>query len=179
MPISDEKKGSKLGELTPQERRRSLRFPFTAAVEIIEAKSGARINGRTSDLSLGGCYVDVMTPFPIGSEAQARILRGSESFEANVKVVYSKIGMGMGLAFVSAQPSQYRLFQRWIQEISGNLSPVLETEGPDKIRLAAESSLPPEDHAGDNVLHELLIALMRKQVLSEDEGLALLKKLPR
>jgi hypothetical protein len=120
-----------------------------------------------------------MTPFPIGSEAQARILRGSESFEANVKVVYSKIGMGMGLAFVSAQPSQYRLFQRWIQEISGNLSPVLETEDPDKIRLAAESSLPPEDHAADNVLHELLIALMRKQVLTEDEGLALLKKLPR
>jgi hypothetical protein len=179
MVTSNEKKAGTPEELTPQERRRTLRFPFTASIEVIETKSGARITGRTSDLGLGGCYVDVMTPFPIGSEAQARIIRGTESFEANVKVVFSQVGMGMGLAFVSAQPSQYRLFQRWIQEISGKVAPLPESNEPEKRKYSVESSQPENGDKDSHVLHELLVALMRKKVLTEEEGMALLKKLPR
>ncbi len=179
MPTTNEKKAGTSEELSPQERRRNLRFPFTASIEIIESKSGARITGRTSDLGLGGCYVDVMTPFPNGAEAQAKIIRGAEAFEANVKVVYSQIGMGMGLAFVSAQPSQYRLFQRWMLEISGQARPPEETEEAENRAYSAESSQPAEGNTGNQVLYELLIALMRKKMLSEEEGMALLKKLPR
>jgi len=91
------------------ERRRNLRFAFTATVEAIETKTGTKVIGRTSDLSLGGCYVDTLSPFPVGTEAKIRIMRDTETFEAQVKVVYSSIGMGMGLAFVSAQPKQVRL----------------------------------------------------------------------
>jgi hypothetical protein len=179
MATSNEKKAGTPEELTPRERRRNLRFPFTASVEVIEATSGARISGRTSDLGLGGCYVDVMTPFPIGSEAQVKIFRGSESFEAKVKVVFSQVGMGMGLAFVSAQPSQYRLFQRWIQEISGKVAPLPEPFGPEKKRQSVDSSQPEDGNKDNHVLYELLVALMRKNVLTEEEGVALLKKLPR
>jgi PilZ domain len=103
----------------PEERRRNLRFPFSATVEAIENQSGTKIVGRTSDLGLGGCYVDTISPFPVGTEAKIRITRDNESFDAQAKVVFSMVGMGMGLAFVSAQPKQVRLFQRWVQEISG------------------------------------------------------------
>jgi hypothetical protein len=175
MPPTNEKKAGTTDELTPHERRRTLRFPFTASIEIVESKSGARITGRTSDLGLGGCYVDVMTPFPMGAEAQAKIIRGTESFEANVKVVYSQIGMGMGLAFVSAQPSQYRLFQRWMLELSGGASPLQEH---DEESSSQGDPLGP-GQSGNQVLYELLVSLMRKKVLSEEEGMALLKKLPK
>ena len=104
---------------SPAERRHHLRFPFSATVEAVETKSGTKITGRTSDLGLGGCYVDTLSPFPVGTETKIRILRENESFEAHAKVVYYLIGMGMGLAFVSAQAKQIRLFQRWLQEISG------------------------------------------------------------
>jgi len=179
MSTTNEKKAGTPEELTPQERRRNLRFPFTASVEVIEAKSGARITGRTSDLGLGGCYVDVMTPFPIGAEAQAKIIRGTETFEAKVKVVFSQVGMGMGLAFVSAQPSQYRLFQRWMLEISGEVPPLLETNEPGKRNYSVESSGLAEETKDNQVLYELLIVLMRKKILTEEEGMSLLKKLPR
>jgi PilZ domain len=155
------------------ERRRNLRFPFSASVEVTETKSGAKIAGRTSDLGLGGCYVDAISPFPVGSEAQVRIRRGDQYFEAQVKVVYSQIGMGMGLAFVSAQPKHYRLFQQWLLEISGKAPALADPTAKEREEVAPAS-------AGDetsNVLNELLIALVRKRVLSEEEGKALLKKL--
>jgi len=120
-----------------------------------------------------------MTPFPIGAEAQVKIIRETESFEAKVKVVFSQVGMGMGLAFVSAQPSQYRLFQRWMLEISGEVPPLLETNEPEKKTRTVESSQPEQETKDNQVLYELLIALMRKKVLTEEEGMALLKKLPR
>ena len=87
--------------------------------------------------------------------------------------------MGMGLAFVSAQPSQYRLFQRWMLEISGEVPPLLETNEPEKKNYSVESSGLAEETKDNRVLHELLIVLMRKKILTEEEGMALLKKLPR
>ena len=156
---------------SPAERRRNLRFPFTATVEVIESQSGAKMTGRTSDLGLGGCYIDTLSPFPTGSEAKIKILRGKETFEAQVKVMYSQIGMGMGVAFVSAQPNQVRVFQKWIQEISGNSAPAPEPE--------AREAQPAAQSQTDNkaVLSELILTLMKKKVLTEPEGKELLRKL--
>src|ERR1700722_13101988 len=117
---SDKRTESNNATAVPVERRRNLRFPFSATVEAVDNKSGTKVIGRTSDLSLGGCYIDSLSPFPVGTETKIRILRNNETFDAQAKVVYSMMGMGMGLAFVSAQPKQVRLFQKWLQEISGH-----------------------------------------------------------
>jgi len=143
-------------------------------VEAIETKSGTKIVGRTSDLGLGGCYVDTLSPFPVGTEAKIRILREKESFEAQVRVVYSLIGMGMGLAFVSAQPKQVRLFQKWLLEISGQSVPAEDTHSPE----VSETEPVEETPTFKNfVLSDLIIILMKKNVLTEPEGKVLLRKL--
>jgi PilZ domain len=158
----------------PEERRRNLRFPFSATVEAIENQSGTKIVGRTSDLGLGGCYVDTISPFPVGTEAKIRITRDNESFDAQAKVVFSMVGMGMGLAFVSAQPKQVRLFQRWVQEISGQ--PVAAPEA--SAQRAQESPQAEETQTLKNVvLSDLIMTLMQKKVLTEMEGKDLLRKL--
>ncbi len=158
----------------PMERRRNLRFPFSATVEAVETKSGTQITGRTSDLSLGGCYVDTLNPFAVGTEVTIRILRGNERFEAQGRVVYSLIGMGMGLAFVSAQPKQVRLFQRWLQEISGQSVPPQETP----MQGAPDTAPAQETQTLKNVvLSDLIMTLMQKKVLTEGEGKDLLRKL--
>jgi hypothetical protein len=81
--------------------------------------------------------------------------------------------MGMGVAFTSAEKDQFRIFQKWINQLSGNLS----TE---------PNLLKEEQHSGANadsleeqyyVLNELVIALMRKGVLTEVEGKTMLKRL--
>src|SRR5580692_5347881 len=83
-----------------EERRRNLRFPFTATVEATENIRGTKVTGRTSDLSLGGCYVDTLNPFSVGTDAKVRIQRENVTFEAQARVIFSANGMGMGLAFV-------------------------------------------------------------------------------
>jgi hypothetical protein len=99
------------------ERRRHLRIPFTASIEVIESKSGARVTGRTSDVSLGGCYIDTISSFSADSDVLVRIIRNEELFEVRAKVVYVQPGMGMGLVFVSPTPKHVELFQRWLLEI--------------------------------------------------------------
>jgi len=156
------------------ERRHNLRFPFTATVEAIEKKSGTKVTGRTSDLSLGGCYVDTLSPFPIGTDAMLRIQKGSETFEAQVKVIFSSVGMGMGLVFVSAQPKRFKIFQKWLLELSGQGVPGEYSQE------ASETA--PQDNSQtlkNAVLSDLIMTLMQKNVLSKDEGKDLLRKLFR
>jgi hypothetical protein len=154
-----------------QERRKTLRFLLSASVEATESTSGARIMGRTSDLSLGGCYVDSISPFPLGTIATIRIMKGNESFEAQAKVVYSQTGMGMGISFDSTEPKEVRLFQKWVQENGGKEAHLPDV--PESIKVA-DGGLKEEKYY---VLNELIIALMRKGVLTEPEGKAMLKQL--
>ncbi|HEY2646735.1 MAG TPA: PilZ domain-containing protein [Candidatus Acidoferrales bacterium] len=171
---------------SPSERRRNLRFAFTATVESIETKTGAKVIGRTSDLSLGGCYVDTLSPFPVGTEAQVRIVRENETFEAQVKVIYSSVGMGMGLAFVSAHPKQVRLFQKWLLEISGQpipgeVSPSQNASGQGGLpQVGSETAETEKSQTLKNaVLSDLIMTLMQKKVLTQGEGKDLLRKLFR
>src|ERR1700726_3231135 len=158
-------------ERPQNERRRTLRYPFTASVDAFEPKSNAKISGRTSDISLGGCYVDTISPFPVGTIIKIRLMKESVTFEADAKVVLSKVGMGMGVAFISAAPQQIRIFQKWLNEINGNSSPELDV--PEQIEKNATQAN--SNNKQDYVLMELLIALMRKGVLSDDEGKAMLQ----
>lgn len=159
----------------PAERRRNLRFPFSATVEAVDLKSGAKVTGRTSDLGLGGCYVDAMSTFPTGTEVKIRIVRDAETFEAQARVIYSQTGMGMGLAFVSAQPKQIRLFQRWVLEISGKAKAApKETAHPEEPEPAPAHR---SQTLGNVVLSDLIVTLMQKKILTEREGKELLRKL--
>jgi hypothetical protein len=176
MSSADPTESNNAAVSSPTERRRNLRYPFSATVEAVDNKSGTKITGRTSDLGMGGCYVDTLSPFPVGTEAKIRIIRDNETFEAQVKVVYSLIGMGMGLAFMSAQPKQVRLFQRWLQEISGQSVPAQETSEQN----APETAPAEKTQTLKNfVLSDLIMTLMQKKVLTETEGKDLLRKLFR
>jgi hypothetical protein len=170
--------GSSEGSRTERrqnERRRDLRFPFTASVDAIEPRSKAKISGRSSDISQRGCYVDTISPFPVGTIIKIFMTKETMTFEADAKVVLSQVGMGMGIAFISAMPQQFRILQKWLNELSGRSSPELEPPEETEPEAVAANSMKNSDF----VMRELLIALIRKGVLSEVEGKAMLQKLRR
>jgi hypothetical protein len=115
-------------ERDPHERRRHTRYPFTVTVEAVEGKSQTRIQGRTSDLSRWGCYVDTIRSFPAGSVVKMRLTKDARSFEAQAEVVYSLVGMGMGVRFTSGGPQHFLTLEKWVEELSGKLLP--EAESP-------------------------------------------------
>ena len=149
--------------------------PFSASVEAVDTKSGTKVVGRTSDLSLGGCYIDTLSPFPVGTDVKIRIVRNAQTFEAQSKVVYSLIGMGMGLAFRFRSAEASAAVSEGLLEISGQAP-----TAPDASAAGPEEPAPSERTQAltkSSVLSELIMTLMKKKVLTETEGKDLLRKL--
>jgi hypothetical protein len=98
------------------ERRRTPRYTFIASAELIEEVADVRIATRVSELSLHGCYLDMMNPFPVGTLVLVKISAGDNYFEARAKVVYAQTNMGAGVAFLEVQPDHQPVLERWLDE---------------------------------------------------------------
>jgi hypothetical protein len=102
-----------------QKPRRSPRVPFIAVAEIVHTESEGNFNCRVSELSLNGCYVDMLNALPIGSEVAIKIFAESECFEANAMVIYAHPNLGMGLAFEQVSLKSQTLLSQWLLKASG------------------------------------------------------------
>ena len=105
-------------------QRAVRRCPLVASAEVTELGSGAQLSARTSELGLGGCYVDALNPFPKGTLVGLRIVRDQGVFETKAKVAYCDPRFGMGLAFTEMTADQRTLLEDWLAEIVRQLRPV-------------------------------------------------------
>ena len=156
------------------ERRRAVRYPFTATADIMDLRSNTRVTGRSSDLGLGGCYIDILSPFSAGSPVRVRLEREKKVFEAMATVSYAQQSFGMGLAFTEVKPEHQIVLQAWIAELSGEtlpatIAPVTESH-PDSDSMSAVLHL-------QEVLNELINLMVRKKVINAAEATAMLRKI--
>lgn len=156
------------------ERRRQVRYPFTAAAEVYELRSKTRVTGRCADLGSGGCYVDTLSPFPVGTSVRVRVEQDNREFEAEAVVAYALVQMGMGLAFTEVKREHLGVLRSWIADLSGekapeNTAPAAEFAG-EAIEVNASMRL---------VMNELITLLVRRKIIAETEGAALLRQLFR
>src|SRR6267378_2575900 len=114
--VETEKPAEPSAALAGADRRIHPRYEFTAAVEVIAAESGARIETRVRDLSQQGCYVDTNKPLPLGTVTDVRITKRTQLFEARGRVVYSRVGKGMGLVFTAIEQEQRDTLATWLAE---------------------------------------------------------------
>lgn len=169
--------GNGHGALPGDDRRTHPRFHFCGAAEALDSQHRTRMNARTSDIGKGGCYVDTFSPFPLKTPVKIRITREKLCFTAEAKVVYSKIGMGMGLAFTAVEPGELGVLDKWIGELSGSAPLEMGELGAVKPVHHNGSGHAPSAKEPGYVLNELIIALMRKGTLTEDEGKTMLLRL--
>ena len=102
-----------------QDRRRSPRYPLIADAEVTEIPTDTKLSAKTSDLSAGGCFLDMLNPSPEGTEIVVSISRGDSTFAARGKVVFVFPNMGMGVMFTNVPASQQAILEKWLAEISG------------------------------------------------------------
>jgi PilZ domain len=100
-----------------RDRRYAIRFPFAADVELIDMESGARVEGVTSDLSLGGCFVCTSKPLPIGTRMRLTLSRKGQSVEALAVVRILKPRIGMGIEFIDVEATSHEILARWIEQV--------------------------------------------------------------
>lgn len=164
------------------ERRVQTRFPFTASADVYELRSQTRLNGRCSDLSVGGCYIDTLSPFPVGAVVRVRLVRDSRAFESAAVITYAHTSMGMGLSFTGMKREDQEVLRSWIADLSG--------EQPPELAVSLEAPAPPAPPPAGNqtettdtnaslqpIVYELITLLMRKKLITENEGALLLRRM--
>ena len=194
MPNSTDKASTVWPELASgnagvPERRIAVRFPCTAAAEVVDLKSKARVTGRSTDLGLGGCYVDTLAPFAVGATVQVRLERDKREMEATGVVTYALVSMGMGLSFTEIKPKYQMVLKDWIAELGGTganpaqspADPELEIQHESIGDLESSSEQAPTATAAGNrqVLNELINLMVRKRLINEGEAAALLRQMYR
>jgi hypothetical protein len=98
------------------DRRRTPRYAFVANAEVSENSSQARIFARVSEISMNGCYLDMINPLPEGTEIFVKIFTPTDFFESAATVVYSQPNLGVGLTFHDVSRHFLPSLQKWLLE---------------------------------------------------------------
>src|SRR5262249_36934309 len=86
-----------------QNRRHDPRIKVRVPVELIPENAASPIRGATSDLSLSGCYIETIFPFPKGTTLDLKLEIGSTVLVA-ATVVTSDPQVGNGISFLRMLP---------------------------------------------------------------------------
>ena len=100
-----------------RDRRYTIRYPFAADVELIDLETGKQVDGVTSDLSLGGCFVCTSKQMPINARARMKLTRKTQVLEALVVVRIVKPKVGLGIEFFDLEPPNNELLAHWIEAL--------------------------------------------------------------
>jgi hypothetical protein len=112
-----DRNGSSSSVTGVRDRRYAIRFPFAGDVELIDLESGKQVEGVTSDISLGGCFVCTSKPLPVNARARLRLVRKNQVIEALVVVRIVKPHVGMGIEFFDLEPVYNNILIAWLDAL--------------------------------------------------------------
>jgi c-di-GMP-binding flagellar brake protein YcgR len=98
-------------------RRYSVRCPFLADAELLELQSGSRVNGVTSDISPGGCFVCVRRTLEVGAQVRGTLTYEGQKVKMLAVVRVVKAQVGMGLEFLDIDPDSEATLLTWIEKL--------------------------------------------------------------
>ena len=152
-----------------------LRFGRHGQLEatVVDETSAMNLQVKVTDLSLGGCYVEMLAPLPLGSSVELALDTAQGAIHARGKVVVAQAGMGMSIAFTSIAPEDFEM----LREIAPPVPRSSEREraiprgpkrpAPSNGRSSRRASqIAPSTQ---EVLEAILRILLRKGIVSEEE----------
>ena len=167
---------------TGEERRYAPRYRCTGGVEVIDSESGIKLPGSLSDISLGGCYVEMMTPMATGQEVQLRLAIRDVSLKARGIVRASHPAIGMGIQFIEMSAADRQSLEQLVAQLASEVAAEAATAaaGAPQVIMQSEApaSTPLSMAAFDSklMLETLLQLLQSKGVLTREEFLQALEQ---
>lgn len=102
------------------ERRRFPRFSFIAHAKVTDIASDTTVTARISELSVNGCYMDMINPLPFETVVQVEITHDGKVFNTPGKVIYSMPNMGMGVVFTNTTLENRSVVESWIRSVASS-----------------------------------------------------------
>jgi len=98
------------------ERRRYPRVRCTVSVELLP-EDASIIWGKASDLSIGGCYVEMPIPLAPGTKMKVGIWIGNDKLWAVGQVTNSTPGFGVGVKFIEMAEADTRRIAEFLKTV--------------------------------------------------------------
>jgi PilZ domain len=98
------------------ERRKSPRVKCAVPVELRPAGE-ANMWGKASDISLGGCFVEMPIPLKADTKFEIALWLGDSKLRLNGEVASSAPGFGIGVRFVNVRPEDRAILAEHIDAI--------------------------------------------------------------
>lgn len=99
----------------PRERRRFARHPCRLEAQIITEGPYGKVmmNGKITDISMGGCYVEMMAPLPEETPVELSFTTGDAPLHLGAQVCTSQHGFGMGVCFTGMSPEDFEALRQF------------------------------------------------------------------
>lgn len=105
------------------ERRRHPRYPCDGGAEIRQQGVDSRIWARLTDISLGGCYLETMSPLPVLTYLNLALTLDEQRLQAKGQVVVSHPHFGMGIQFIDLSAPDRQMLESWIAARAPKVGP--------------------------------------------------------
>ena len=103
---------------TKGERRKYFRTSSMNSVELHPDGQSAPIWGRATDLSPGGCFVEMQVPLAVGSKVKVGIWVNETKLWATGNVVNSRPGFGIGVQFIDLSDADLDRLKQFLRSIA-------------------------------------------------------------
>ncbi len=138
-------------------------------------KDDPPVRCQLTDLSLGGCYLEISSPFPVSTRVTLSMRAAGLELKTEGVVRVMHADKGMGVEFTQTTPEHRALLEKFLTLLTDNrdMLPELlvEAEG-----LESESAQNSQSSAGTFETEDALIGLFRNPGLSADSFLEELRK---
>jgi len=101
-----------------KERRRYPRLKLHVPVEIRADGAASSIHVASTDLSLGGCYIESIFPFPVGTTLDLKLQIGETTIPIAATVVTSDPQVGNGIIFAKMLPEDRGALEAFLNTAS-------------------------------------------------------------
>ena len=96
-----------------QDRRQFARHACRTETQVMTGDNSIGQPGKITDISLGGCYVEMLSPLPVDSNIQLSLDTGDAILQVSAKVCSSQSGFGMGVSFSGMCPEDFERLRKF------------------------------------------------------------------
>ena len=124
------------------DRRKHPRYPVNGGgAEVRQQGVDSRIWARLTDISLGGCYLEIMSPLPVLTYVGLVLTVEEQRLQAKGQVVVSHPHFGMGIQFIDLGAADRQMLESWIRALAPKVGPpVGRRDGENPARLQDKES---------------------------------------
>jgi len=110
--------GSAYGTSSDHENRRQYaRTKINVPVELQTEESESPIRGATTDLSVGGCYIETIFPFPVGTALDLQLQIPDNTVPVSATVVTCDPQVGNGIRFEKMLPEDREALEAYLKTL--------------------------------------------------------------